>query len=673
MKDWENTIAPKPDGEPVSSDWEKEEELRYYREQCRTLKRQNAALRQQAETARWHLEQMQNSFFWKITKPIRWLLDRMKHVRALALLLKGIKLLFGRRGLRAVWNRLKNRLPRRNALSAALTAQLTPEEAEQQKNTKFPQSFLISVTVPLYNTPIDFLKDMIRSVQEQTYANWELCLADGSDKSHKEVGTVCQKFAEKDGRIRYRKLDKNLGISGNSNAALAMAKGDYIALLDHDDLLHPAALYEVMAAICEQDADFLYTDEMLFHNTQADAYRPHFKPDFAPDTLRANNYICHLSVFKRSLLETAGGFDPDCDGSQDHDLFLRLTERAQRIAHIPKILYYWRSHAGSVAQSAGIKPYVFEAGIRAVQKQLDRLNLPGTVTRIRSDMTIYRVCYDLTDRPLVSILIPNYEHRKDLERCLDSLYAKTTYPNFEVVIVENNSRSKELFAYYEQLRRAHDNLRVVTWAGAFNYSAVNNFGVTCCRGEYILLLNNDTEVITPEWIEEMLMFAQRPDVGAVGAKLYYPNDTVQHAGVGIGIGGIAGHLFTHADFTSVGYMGRLVYAQNLSAVTAACMLVRRSVWEQVDGLEEAYPVAFNDVDLCMKIRKAGYLIVWTPFAELYHYESKSRGAEDTPEKQRRAAQEVALFQQRWASELAAGDPYLNPNFDLYRADLGIRS
>ena len=392
----------------------------------------------------------------------------------------------------------------------------------------------------------------------------------------------------------------------------------------------------------------------------------------APDNLRGNNYICHLTVFRRDLLEKTGCFDPACDGAQDHDLVLRLTEQARHIVHIPKILYYWRAHAGSVAQSVAVKPYVFEAGIRAVQKQLQRLGLPGTVTPVRPGLTIYRVRYDLMARPLVSVLIPNYEHQKDLERCLTSLYEKTTYPNFEVVIVENNSRSPDLFAYYERLQKEHSDLRVVTWEGTFNYSAVNNFGVTQCRGEYILLLNNDTEVIAPQWIEEMLMFAQRPDVGAVGAKLYYPNGTVQHGGVGVGIGGVAGHLHLYADADEYGYMDRLLYAQDLSAVTAACMLVKRSVWEAVGGLEEGYALAFNDVDLCMKIRRAGYLIVWTPFAELYHYESMSRGLDVTPQKQRRFAQEVALFQQRWAGELAAGDPYLNPHFDLSRCDLGIR-
>ena len=652
----------------ASSSWQNEEELCWYREQYRELCRQRDALRGELDRTRWALEQIQSSFFWRITKPLRWLLDKMKRVRFLELLLKGLKMLLTK-GPRATWNRVWRKLREEKSTAVSRIApEYTPEELEAQKQARFPRKVLFSVVVPLYNTPIGFLKEMIRSVQGQTYAGWELCLADGSDEEHGEVGEICRDLAQKDGRIRYRKLEKNLGISGNSNAALEMAQGDYVALFDHDDLLHPAALYEVMTAICVQEADFIYTDEAHFHKTPEDAYLPHFKPDFAPDNLRANNYICHLTVFRRSLLEKTGCFDPACDGSQDHDLVLRLTEQARHIVHIPKILYYWRAHTGSVAQSVAVKPYVIEAGIRAVQKQLQRLGFPGTVTPVRPGFTIYRVRYDLMAQPLVSILIPNYEHQKDLERCLTSLYERTSYPNFEVVIVENNSQSPDLFAYYERLKTEHDNLRVITWEGRFNYSAVNNYGVTFCRGEHILLLNNDTEVIAPAWIEEMLMFAQRPDVGAVGAKLYYPNGTVQHGGVGVGIGGVAGHLHLYADADEGGYRDRLLYAQDLSAVTAACMMVKRSVWAQVGGLEEGYALAFNDVDLCMKIRKAGYLIVWTPFAELYHYESRSRGMEDTPQKQRRFAQEVALFQERWARELAAGDPYLNPHLDLSRGD-----
>ena len=426
-----------------------------------------------------------------------------------------------------------------------------------------------------------------------------------------------------------------------------------------------------MRAICGKNADFIYTDESIFHDTPEDAYLAHFKPSFAPDNLRANNYICHFSVFKRTLLEEVGLFDPACDGSQDHDMVLRLTEKAGRVAHIPEILYYWRAHAGSVAQETGAKPYVIAAGVRAVEKQLERLGLEGVVEPVKPGLTIYRTRYTIKGTPKVSILIPNYEHLKDLRTCLDSIFEKTSWPNYEIVIVENNSRSKKLFAYYDKLTREHANVRVVTWEGKFNYSAVNNFGARFCSGEYLLLLNNDTAVITPDWIEEMLMFAQRPDVGAVGCMLVYPNKTVQHAGVILGLGGVAGHAFHHTLRAHLGYMGRLLYAQDLSAVTAACMLMRREVWDRVKGLDEGYAVAFNDTDLCMRIRQAGWLIVWTPFAELIHAESKSRGDDLSPEKQRRFQGEVSRFKERWGKELAAGDPYYNPNCSLNRSDFFV--
>lgn len=331
-------------------------------------------------------------------------------------------------------------------------------------------------------------------------------MADGSDTEHVSVESICREYAKKDSRIHYRRLEKNLGISGNTNACLEMVTGDYIGLFDHDDLLHPAALHEVMRAICELDADFIYTDESTFHDTPEDAYLPHFKPAFAPDTLRTNNYICHFTVFKRTLLDEVGLFDPACDGSQDHDMVLRLTEKAQRVAHIPEILYYWRAHAGSVAESIGVKPYVIEAGVRAVKKQLERLGLEGEVAPVRPGMTVYRTGYAIKGTPKVSILILNYEHLEDLKVCLNSIFEKTSWPNYEIVIVENNSRSSELFTYYDTLQQEHENVRVVIWEGKFNYPAINNYGAQYCTGEYLLLLNNDTEVITPDWIQEMLMF-----------------------------------------------------------------------------------------------------------------------------------------------------------------------
>ena len=659
-------------------------------ERIETLEAQNQELSVTAEKRQTHIETLEaqnrylgdsfdtitNAFFWKITKPARFTLDIMKwaarpHAEK-GLVQKGLYSL-RTNGLRVTWQKAMQKIYFGDSLAhIAKQTLFSEEELAQQRKHRFSQKVKFSIVVPLYNTPEHFLRAMIESVQAQTYAGWELCMADGSDAQHGEVTRICREYVRKDKRIRYRKLEKNLGISGNTNACLEMATGDYIGLFDHDDLLHPAALYEVMRTIENTGADFVYTDESTFHDTPEDAYLPHFKPDFAPDNLRANNYICHFTVFKRSLLDEVGRFDPACDGSQDHDMVLRLTEKAQRMAHIPEILYYWRAHKESVAGGNEAKPYVTQAGIRAVEKQLERLGLEGKVEPVRPGLTIYRTRYAVRGTPKVSILIPNYEHINDLRTCLNSIFKKTTWPNYEIVIVENNSTSRELFAYYESLQREHANVRVVTREGAFNYSAINNYGAQFCTGDYLLLLNNDIEVITPDWIEEMLMFAQREDVGAVGAMLYYPDRTIQHAGVCLGMGGVAGHYFHHVDQENLGYMGRLLYPQDMTAVTAACMLLCRDVWDKVGGLDEDWAVAFNDVDLCMRIRKAGYLIVWTPFAELIHYESKSRGTEDTPEKQKRFEGEVLRFQSRWAKELEAGDPYYNPNFTLDRSDFSVK-
>ena len=590
--------------------------------------------------------------------------------RGIVLVGKGIRSL-RELGVRATWRRVVTCFHVQDATKIISRQPLfSQEELEAQRAHTFPRAITFSITVPLYNTPEPFLRAMIDSVVDQTYADWELCMADGSDGDQPEVERICREYASRDSRIRYRRLPENRGISGNTNACLEMATGDYIGLFDHDDLLHPAALFEVATAICETGADFVYTDENTFHDTPADAYNPHFKPDFAPDNLRANNYICHFTVFKRSLLDEVGLFDPACDGSQDHDMVLRLTEKARCVAHIPEILYYWRAHAGSVAESTGVKPYTINAGVRAVQRHVARMGMEGEVSPVREGLTIYRTRYAIDGTPKVSILIPNHDHVDDLRLCLDSIFQKTTYPNIEIVIVENNSSDPKLFAYYGQIQRERKEVRVVTrlGGGSFNYSALNNYGAQYCTGEYLLLLNNDTEVITPDWIQEMLMFAQRVDVGAVGAKLYYPDGTIQHAGVVFGLGGVAGHAFHHASSTSAGYMGKLLYAQNMTAVTGACMLLRRAVWDEVGGLNEEFAVNYNDVDLCLRIRQAGYLVVWTPFAELYHYESKTRDASaDTPE----FAAEVRLFENKWGDALNAGDPYYNPNFLLNRPDYPI--
>jgi GT2 family glycosyltransferase len=650
-------------------------ELEHYKLHYQACMNQREELKRDLAHYKGLYDSVERSISWRITAPFRGFMNGLRKVFGLLryrhLVVKGLQSL-RHNGFRATWAKAKYKIRQLNALPQTQKALYTEEELAQQKNVKFPREIKISILVPLYNTPEKYLREMIQSVLDQTYGNWELCLADGSDEAHTDVGKTVQDYARRDSRILYQKLEKNLGISGNTNACIHMATGDYISLFDHDDLLHPAALYEVMRAICDQGADFIYTDENTFHLTPADAYCPHFKPDYAPDTLRANNYICHLTTFQASLLETVGEFRPECDGSQDFDMVLRLTEQAKKIVHIPKILYYWRSHPNSVASGIGAKPYVIAAAKKAIADHLDRVGLKGEVLD-SAVPSMYRLKYDIIGNPLVSILIPNYEHKAELKTCLESIYEKTTYPNFEVLVIENNSSSREIFEYYEEIQKKWSNLRVITWDSHFNYSAINNFGARHAAGSHLLLLNNDTQIISPDWIQEMLMYSQRSDVGAVGAKLYYPDNTIQHAGLGLGLLTLAGHLHRNFDRKHPGYMGRLSYAQNLTGVTAACVMVPRDVWDQVGGLDETFEVAFNDVDLCMRIRAAGYLIVWTPFAELYHYESKSRGLDEAPEKRKRFLGEVERFQTRWAKELAAGDPYYNPNFSLDKEDFSIKT
>ena len=626
-------------------------------------------------------EIISNAFFWKITKPARLVLDIVKGIHnypdLTGLIKKGICSLKNH-GVRYTLEKSSYKI--NEIVSCRTISQkhlFTERELDAQRKYRFSREIKFSIVVPLYNTPENYLREMIQSVINQTYANWELCMADGSDENHKNVKRICLNYASEDKRIHYQKLTENLGISGNTNACIEMATGDYIGLFDHDDILHPAALHEVMHAICEKNADFIYTDENTFHLTPEDASTPHFKPDFAIDNLRANNYICHFTVFKRALLEKVGMFDSAYDGSQDYDMVLRLTEKAERIAHIPEILYYWRAHPDSVASNVGAKPYAIEAAKRAISSHLKRVGLSGEVQCV-NESGFYRIHYEIHGNPRISILIPNYEHYGDLKLCLDSIFKKTTYSNYEIVIVENNSTSKKIFSYYKKLQEEHTNLRVLTWksrAGeaSFNYSAINNFGAMHCTGEYFVLLNNDTTIINGDWLQEMLMFAQRKDVGAVGAKLYYSDGTIQHAGIGIGLLTLAGHYFRGFGGSHPGYMGRMLYAQDVTAVTAACMMIPRDVWVKMNGFDEKFAVAFNDVDLCMRIRKAGYLIIWTPFAELYHFESKSRGADDTAQKRKRFESEIARFHYLWQEELDAGDPYYNPNFSLSKEDFSINT
>ena len=576
-------------------------------------------------------------------------------------------------GPKAVYKRFKTRTVGRYVGKAVIKDDISKERRKAESNYEFKRDVKFSILVPLYNTPEDLLREMIASVECQTYSNWELCLADGSTDEFSYVGEYCKQSAKKDSRIKYKKLEENKGISENTNACIEMSSGDYIALFDHDDLLHSSALFEYAKVICEESADFIYCDEDKFEKVGGRLFDPHFKPDFAPDNLRANNYICHFTVFSRDLLEKVGGFRKEFDGSQDHDLVLRLTEQAKHIVHIPKVLYHWRVSSVSVASDPYAKPYTITAGINAVSEHLERVGLKGTVESSAVHPNIYRIKYEITGNPLVSIIIPNYNHVEDLSRCIDSIIKKSTYKNYEIIIVENNS-NEETFEYYKTLDK-YSNIKVVVYKpepNEFNYSAINNYGFKFTSGEHIILLNNDIEVISPDWIQEMLMYSQRNDVGAVGAMLYYPDNTIQHAGVVLGVLTLAGHSFKHQPRGTAGYFGRAAYQQDLTAVTAACMMMRRGVFEQVNGLDETFKVAFNDIDLCMRIRKAGYLITFTPYAELYHYESVSRGDDTSPEKRKRFVSEVERFQKRWKKELEAGDPYYNPNLTLDAENFDIK-
>lgn len=546
---------------------------------------------------------------------------------------------------------------------------ITAKELDEQRRHIFEYNPMISLVIPLYETDHKFFCQLIDSVLNQTYQNFEICFADGSATD--ELKSVIEKNYPADERIKYKKLEKNLLISGNTNAAIEMAEGEFIAFADHDDLLALDAFYEVIKALNEDKSiDFVYSDEDKTNFENNKYFEPHFKPDFSIDLLRSVNYICHLVVVKKTLADEVGYLRDEFNGAQDYDFVLRACEKAKKIYHVPKILYHWRSHEKSTAGNPESKMYAFEAGKRAIEAHYERTGIEAGV-ELTANLGLYRSRFAIKGDPLISIIIPNKDHIDDLDKCLQSVFTRSTYKNYEIIIVENNSEWPETFEYYKKLEN-NERCRVVYWNKEFNYSAINNFGAKEANGEYLLLLNNDTEVITPEWMEEMLGYCQREDVGAVGARLYYPDDTIQHAGVILGFGGIAGHAAIGQDRYQLGYMARVLTPQDVSIVTAACMLVDKKVFDEVGGLDEKLKVAFNDVDFCMKVRSKNYLVVYNPYAELYHYESKSRGQEDTPEKVERFAGEIEIFKSRWRAELKKGDPYYNPNLSLDRADYSLR-
>ncbi len=550
----------------------------------------------------------------------------------------------------------------------------TEEELEQQRHAVFEHEPLLSVVIPAYKTPEKYLREMMDSILAQTYKNWEVCVANGSPKGEgRIVDKVMKDYMARDPRFHCCDLGDNLGISGNTNAAIEMAKGDFIVLADHDDTLPEHALYEVAAAINgHPECDVIYSDEDKLDMDGGALFDPHFKPDFNQDLLTSVNYICHLFVVKRELLETVGGFRHEYDGAQDYDFIFRCTEAAQGIYHIPKVLYHWRCHQNSTASNPESKLYAFEAGSRAIMAHYERCGIPAKKVEKGIDYGIYHTTFEIQGAPLVSVVIPNKDHTQDLDLCIRSIMERATYRNLEFVVIENNSTAKETFAYYEAIQKEFPQVRVVTWEREFNYSAINNFGAQFAKGEYLLFLNNDTEIIAPGLFEEMLGFCQRPEVGAVGARLLYQDDTIQHAGVVVGFGGIAGHTFIGLHEAENSYFHRAMCAQDYSAVTAACMMTKAAVFREVGGFTEELAVAFNDIDYCMKVRTADYLIVYAPYATMYHYESKSRGLEDTPEKVARFNREIAIFARRWPDILAKGDPYYNPNLTLRKSNFALR-
>lgn len=541
---------------------------------------------------------------------------------------------------------------------------VTVKELEEQRSfqAQFKLRPKFSIAVPLYRTDEIFLRELLASVQNQTYDNWELCLADGSEDSGKGLSAIVSQYQQQDSRIRYRILEKNYGIAQNMNQAMQMAEGDFVLLVDHDDTLTPDALFEFAKAINEEPStEVLYSDEDKVDATGKKYFEPHFKPDFDLDFLLSNNYICHLFAVKRELLNRVGGFLSEYDGSQDYDFILRCCEEAKGIYHVPKILYHWRCHFDSTSANPQSKLYAFEAGRRAVEAHYKRLNIPAEVEHAQFN-GLYRTHYRWSEKPLVSVIIPNNDHVEALSRCIQSILW-SNYCHYEIIVVENNSVNQETFAYYEKLKKEYDNIQVVTYEGEFHLSKIYNFGEKTASGDYLLLLNHDTQMMDGNCIGEMLGHCMRSDVGVVGAKILSADDTIYHAGIVLGFGGTAGYVFRGKSRYTVGYESRILCAQDYSAVTSVCMMVKRNVYKRVGGMPEDLSATYGDLDFCLKVRNLGLLVVYNPYAELFYYGPKSKGVDN---------KETEILLDRWGKVIEAGDPYYNPNLTLEKLDFSLR-
>ncbi|MBV5300645.1 MAG: glycosyltransferase, partial [Methylococcales bacterium] len=534
---------------------------------------------------------------------------------------------------------------------------------------------LISILVPIYQVQPRFLEEMIQSVIAQTYGHWQLCLVDDASKRYrKEIHQLLERYALDDSRIVYRLRTKNGHICLTTNDCIQLAKGEFLALLDHDDLLTPDALYEVALALNHNDKlDILYSDE-----DKVDEWgvlsSPYYKPDWSPHSLWSRMYTCHLTVYRQSLVKSVGGFRVGFEGSQDFDLMLRCSEKTQQIHHISKVLYHWRSHAESTASDLGgeVKHYSVDTGYKAVKDALKRRQIPVTIDSIRKTQTAFWVKPRVMNQPTVDIIIPSFNGADILEMCLASIFEKTTYPHFTITVIDNNSYESDFFAliaHWEEQEPTR--FQVIRDERPFNFSSINNSAVEKTSGDYLLFLNNDTEVITPDWLEGMLGYSQLEDVGAVGVKLLYPDDTVQHAGVVMGIGGIAGHAMKNFPRQAHGYFSHLELVTNYTAVTAACLMIKREKFNAAGGFDEHLQIAFNDIDFCLKVREQSLFNVYLPFVELYHHESKSRGYENTSKKQARFEQEILFMRQRWG-KLLDNDPFYSPWLSLDKEDMRYR-
>ena len=571
--------------------------------------------------------------------------------------------------LKTVCKRIEN-IENRDAQLQIWIARNEPSSAKLEQYRKDVKNFKyrpkISIITPVYNPDIEWIKAAVESVLSQAYDNWELCIADASTKE--AIKKCLKNYAEKDSRIKVKFLVENKGIAENSNEALSIATGEYIGLLDHDDEISPDALYEVVKYLQDNDADMIYSDEdkIDINGNRTGAF---FKPDWSLDMFLSLMYTCHFGVYNKKIIDDIGGFRVGYNGSQDYDLVLRFVEKANNIHHIPKILYHWRMVPGSVAEAVDAKNYAYVSAKKALTDYIGRNNICGEIL----DGTwkgSYRLRRELCKTPLVSIIIPTKDRKDVLKKCIDSILGNTSYTNYEIIVVDNNSTEKDTCDYFEELKR-ETNIKILQYKKDFNFSAINNFAVKNASGDVILFLNNDTEIISKEWINAMVEHIQRDEVGIVGCKLLYANDKIQHAGVILGIGGVAGHSHKYFQDSDPGYLYRPHIIQNVSAVTAACMMIRKDVFESVGGFDENIVVAFGDVDLCLKIVDKGYMIVYTPYAKLYHHESLSRGYEDNPEKQERFSREVKYIREKWGNTIDKGDPYYSHNLTLIKEDFSI--